>query len=193
MTTPCRIRPAAPAEAAALSALCLRSKAAWGYDAAFLARARALLEVPPAMIIAGDVWVAEEGGGVRGVVALGPGAVQGERELALLFVAPERMRHGIGLALLRHAAAEAARRGATALTILSDPHAAGFYARAGATPAGEAPSDAIPGQMLPLYRLMPASIHAGRHEALAGAPMPAAEAGASAAGISPEAAPAPAR
>ena len=34
------LRPADPSEAALLTDLCLRSKAVWGYDAAFMARCR---------------------------------------------------------------------------------------------------------------------------------------------------------
>ena len=39
------------------------------------------------------------------------------------------------------------------LTILADPNAAGFYERNGAVRIGEAPSDAVPGRLLPLYEL----------------------------------------
>jgi hypothetical protein len=39
------------------------------------------------------------------------------------------------------------------LAILSDPNAAPFYERMGAVPAGDAPSDAIPGRRLPLLHL----------------------------------------
>ena len=55
--------------------------------------------------------------------------------------------------LLAHAIAEARRRGAGRLTILADPNAAAFYERAGAVRIGEAPSDAVPGRLLPLYEL----------------------------------------
>ena len=41
------IRPARVAEAAALSDLCFRSKAVWGYDAEFMALMPAALEVRP--------------------------------------------------------------------------------------------------------------------------------------------------
>ena len=51
---------------------------------------------------------------------------------------------------LRHAIAEARRRGAGRLTILADPNAA---ERAGAVRIGEAPSDALPGRLLPLYEV----------------------------------------
>ncbi|HXO91994.1 MAG TPA: GNAT family N-acetyltransferase, partial [Stellaceae bacterium] len=70
-----------------------------------------------------------------------------------LFVEPRRTRAGVGRRLLRHAIAEARQRGARRLTILSDPFAAGFYQRNGATRIGEAPSDAVPGRMLPLFEI----------------------------------------
>jgi hypothetical protein len=44
-------------------------------------------------------------------------------------------------------------RGAERLTILADPNAPGFYERNGAARIGEAPSDAVPGRLLPLYEL----------------------------------------
>jgi len=43
-------------EASALTELCVRSKASWGYDEAFTALARAVLAVNPGQIAAGDVW-----------------------------------------------------------------------------------------------------------------------------------------
>ena len=49
--------------------------------------------------------------------------------------------------------AEARRRGAERLTILADPNATGFYERDGAVRIGEAPSDAMPGRLLPLYEV----------------------------------------
>jgi hypothetical protein len=45
-----RIRPARPSEAHALTALVLRSKAHWGYDAGFMAQVRPVLTVTPDMI-----------------------------------------------------------------------------------------------------------------------------------------------
>jgi hypothetical protein len=52
------IRPARIGEAAALSDLCIRSKAVWGYDEWFMAQAREALQVSVEEIAAGDVWVA---------------------------------------------------------------------------------------------------------------------------------------
>jgi predicted N-acetyltransferase YhbS len=70
-----------------------------------------------------------------------------------LFIEPRHIRSGVGRALLAHAIAEARRRGAGRLTILADPNAAAFYERAGAVRIGEAPSDAVPGRLLPLYEV----------------------------------------
>lgn len=151
---PRRIRPARIAEAHALTELCRRSKAFWGYDAAFMELAARALRVTPEAIAAGDVWSAEDNGAVAGVVALAPTEAPGTAELALLYVAPEAMRRGIGAALLDHARREAQRRGVTTLRVLADPNAVPFYERQGARRIGEAPSDAgIPGRMLPVYAI----------------------------------------
>jgi GNAT superfamily N-acetyltransferase len=141
-------------EAAALSDLCFRSKAMWGYDPGFMALMPAALAVAPEDIAAGDVWVATGADGqIAGVVALAPGDTPGTLELNKLFIEPRHIRGGVGHALLAHAVAEAQQRGAKRLTILADPNAAGFYERNGAVRIGEAPSDAVPGRLLPLYEL----------------------------------------
>jgi hypothetical protein len=49
------VRAARLDEAAALSALCVRSKAVWGYDGAFMTLAHNALQVSSAQIAAGDV------------------------------------------------------------------------------------------------------------------------------------------
>ena len=148
------VRLARVAEAAALSDLCFRSKAVWGYDAAFMALARAALRVDPAEIAAGQVWIAEAAdGSIAGVVALAPGEDADTLDLHKLFIEPRHRRAGFGRALLAHASAEARRRGAGRLTILADPFAAAFYETNGARPIGEAPSDAIPGRRLPRYEI----------------------------------------
>src|SRR5260370_18054126 len=63
------IRPARPEEAAALTALCIRSTAHWGYDAEFMRQAEAALTITRAMIEAGRVLLAESHGGHLLVVA----------------------------------------------------------------------------------------------------------------------------
>ena len=154
MDSPPRIRLARVEEAPALSQLCARSKAAWGYDEAFMALARVVLEVRPEQIAAGDVWVATAAdGSVAGIVALGPSEEPDTLDLDKLFVEPQRIRTGVGRLLLARAMIEAGRRGARRLTILSDPNAADFYQRHGALRIGEAPSDAIPGRLVPLFEM----------------------------------------
>ena len=149
-----RIRVARVDEAPALSQLCFRSKAAWGYDEAFMALVRVALKVSPEQISAGDVWVATGADGeVAGMVALGPSEEPNTLDLDKLFVEPRQIRTGVGRALLAHSMIEARRRGAHRLTILADPYAAGFYERNGGRLIGEAPSDAIPGRSLPLYEV----------------------------------------
>jgi GNAT superfamily N-acetyltransferase len=101
------------------------------------------------------VWVATGADGeVAGIVALVPGERPDTLDLDKLFVEPRWIRTGVGRALIAHAVAEARRRGARRLTILSEPYAAGFYERNGARLIGQAPSDAIPGRSLPFYEIM---------------------------------------
>lgn len=128
----------------------MRSKAAWGYDAAFMALCLPELTVQPAAIAAGEVWVAEEGEVLTGVLELVPGAEA--VELRLIFVAPERLRAGIGAALWRYAEARARALGADAIALDADPNAVPFYERMGMTIVGERPSGSIPGRALPRMR-----------------------------------------
>ena len=146
-----RIRPARPEEAETLSALVLRSKAHWGYDAAFMAQVRDVLRVTPAAIRAGGIAVAADHDdrplGMVSVSVSGP-----EAELELLFVDPAAMGQGAGRALWRHAVGVARAAGAASLWILADPGAEPFYRAMGAETVGRAPSDAIPGRTLPRMR-----------------------------------------
>lgn len=147
------VRGARAAEAAALTALCRRSKAHWGYDAAFMAMSAAGLTVSEDSITAGRVLVAEaHDGRVLGVAAVDPqGAIA---DLDLLFVDPPAMGRGAGRALFKASCALARDGGARALTILADPNAAPFYERMGARFVRNAPSDSIPGRELPFYVLV---------------------------------------
>jgi len=143
------LRPPGPEEFAALAALCLRSKAHWGYDQAFLEACRGMLEVDPEQATAGLAQVAERDGAVAGIVQVS--LAGDEAELDLLFVAPEAMGNGVGRALLAWACDAARAHGARRLVILSDPAARAFYERCGAVFQGMAPSDAaIRGRTLPL-------------------------------------------
>ncbi|MCC7275934.1 MAG: GNAT family N-acetyltransferase [Alphaproteobacteria bacterium] len=115
-----------------------------------MARCAASLRVRESEIAAGRVLVAEsEDAGVLGVAAVVPEGPTAD--LDLLFVEPARLGQGAGRALFAASAALATRLGAARLTILADPHAAAFYERQGARFLRNAPSDAIPGRLLPLY------------------------------------------
>lgn len=150
------IRPARTGEASILTELCIRSKAYWGYESAFMTAAARLLQIPERQIGAGNVLAALQGGDGSepcGVAAIIPLRRKRHFELSHLFVAPEQLRRGIGRALFDAAVALAAERGASHLSILSDPHAADFYDRLGARRTGSAPSGVGGNRMLPLFEL----------------------------------------
>jgi GNAT superfamily N-acetyltransferase len=156
------IRLARRSEAATLTDLCTRSKAYWGYDAAFMAAAARTIEIRERDIRAKRVLMAvSDFNSARtsvqvpllGVAAVVPMDNRGVFDLSHLFVAPEAFGQGIGRALFEAAVQLAVTQGARRLSILSDPNAAGFYEKLGATRRGEAPSDAVPGRMLPLFEL----------------------------------------
>jgi GNAT superfamily N-acetyltransferase len=141
------LRAARVSEAEELTELCLRSKAVWGYDAAFMAACRDELAITPAKIEASRIQVAELDGILAGVARLIVG--NGDAELAALFVEPAIQRAGVGHALFDWAVAECRVHNVAAMTIEADPGAAPFYRRMGARDAGTVPSGSIPGRMLP--------------------------------------------
>ncbi|MFJ1597361.1 GNAT family N-acetyltransferase [Streptomyces sp. NPDC088261] len=127
-----RIRNARPDEARTLSALMLRSKAHWGYDAAFLAACRDELTLAADELAVRRVVVAED---ARSGELLGVASLEGEAPdgtLGLLFVEPGLIGRGIGRTLYAHLLDTARAAGFTRLTIHSDPHAVGFYRALGA-------------------------------------------------------------
>jgi GNAT superfamily N-acetyltransferase len=145
-----QVRSAKLDEAASLTALCVRSKAHWGYDAAFMKLSAPALAVSEDDIAAGRVLVAVDDAdrviGMACVLAEGDTA-----DLDALFIDPPAIGSGAGRALFDAAVALARRRGARRMTILADPNAAAFYERLGARYLRNAPSDAIPGRTLPFY------------------------------------------
>jgi len=144
------VRPARAGEAATLTALCVRSKAHWGYDAEFMRLSRDAITVAEKDISAGRVLVAVDAANrTIGLVRVEP---DGEMaELGLMFVDPPAMGGGAGRMLFEAATRLARSLGAHRMTILADPNAAPFYERMGARFVRNAPSDAIPGRTLPFY------------------------------------------
>jgi GNAT superfamily N-acetyltransferase len=147
----CRLRPARPGEAAALTDLALLSKASWGYDAAFMARCRKVMTISPEDIRRHPYYLTEDGRS-RLTGFYGFAVVDGLLNLDWLFVAPDQHRRGIGTHLFRHAITLARGLGFAYFQITSDPHAENFYRRQGATVAGAVPSDLSPARYLPLLR-----------------------------------------
>ena len=145
------IRRAHPAEAGILSALALRSKAHWGYDADFLTACRDDLTLSADDIASSTVYVCDGVDGPSGYYRL---VLQddGVAELDALFVEPAAMGQGVGRSLWRHAVATAATLGCSEMVWQSDPQAEGFYLTMGARRAGESESTVTPGRMLPLMR-----------------------------------------
>jgi GNAT superfamily N-acetyltransferase len=145
------LRAARAAELEALSALCLRSKAVWGYDQKFMNACRAELTLTPGDVATSRIQVAQRGGAVVGLAQV---RWAGEvAHLEKLFVEPHLLRGGVGRALFAWAIDTARDLGARALVIEADPGAADFYRRMGARDDGVAPSASIPGRMLPRLAL----------------------------------------
>jgi GNAT superfamily N-acetyltransferase len=141
------LRAARVSEAAELTELCLRSKAVWGYDAAFMEACRDELAMTPEKIAASRVQVAELDGRLAGVARLIVGS--DDAELAALFVEPAVQRAGVGRALFEWAVAECRALNVASMTVEADPGAAPFYRRMGARDVGTVPSGSIPGRVLP--------------------------------------------
>jgi GNAT superfamily N-acetyltransferase len=131
----------------------MAAKASWGYSPAWLDGWRDQILLTPAQLQTWVVTVALAGPEILGFSALIPG--QDVATLEHLWVTPPAMGRGVGRALLRHARVTAARLGAQALLIESDPNAEAFYLRSGAERIGTraAPLPDNPARVLPQLRL----------------------------------------
>lgn len=147
------IREARPDEAAVLSNLAFRSKAAWGYDREFMEACRAELTHSPADIERMHVIVVALGRRILGFYALQASA-PGEVELDALFVEPSVIGQGYGKELIAHAKMTARAMQAQRMVVQGDPHAARFYLAAGGRPAGTRPSASIPDRQLPMFHFV---------------------------------------
>jgi GNAT superfamily N-acetyltransferase len=142
-----RIRRARPREAVALSGLAMRSKAHWGYDAAFMAACRAELTLTPADLARSPVFVCQSGRRIAGFYRLD--IADRDAEIGHFFVAPAHIGRGIGRRLWRHLVRQAKRRGVARIAIASDPSAAAFYTRMGARRFGSVASESVANRRLP--------------------------------------------
>lgn len=148
------IRLATTADGPVLTALALRSKAHWGYDADFLAACVPALTIDATVLDAGPAFVATRADrtpvGFVAVDLAGPDGV----EVTHLFVDPPAIGSGVGRRLWDRAVAAALVAGASAVVVEADPNAEPFYARLGAQPIGSRPSSVTPDRRLPLLRLL---------------------------------------
>jgi GNAT superfamily N-acetyltransferase len=105
------------------------------------------IELPPAQIEAGGVFVAEWQGTIVGFAAVEPRA-DGESELDALFVDPRMRRRAIARALVAHCAGVARIRGSGFLHVVGNPHAREFYAACGFGEIGTAETRFGPGLLM---------------------------------------------
>ena len=129
------IRPAVTDEAPVLTNMALEAKRYWGYPEHWIKHWESDLTISSAFIDDNHVYVAEEDGQIQGFYAL---IVTGEKaELDHMWVKPTLIGTGIGKELFLDAMERAAALKVSAVEISSDPNAAGFYRRMGATEIGE--------------------------------------------------------
>jgi len=145
-----QIRPAFITEAAAISALAIRSKAHWGYPEEQMAIFRQELLLPEEQVASKQTHVLIAEGAIAGYYTLLP---HDERTLELehLFIEPTKLHQGYGSQLFMHACKVARKRKFQVLVIQSDPNAGGFYRVLGAQLTREIPSS-IPGRFIPHFQ-----------------------------------------
>ena len=149
------IRSAAPAEASTLTTIALDAKRYWGYPEHWIKHWESDLTISSDFIRDNHVYVAEENGEIRGFYAL---CVAGDKaELEHMWVKPAVIGTGVGKEMFLDAMERAAKLNVDAVEISSDPNAAEFYKRMGATQIGEvdAPVDDQPFRKLPRLKIEP--------------------------------------
>ncbi len=147
------LRKAQPHEHEALSRLAFRSKAFWGYTAAFMQACQAELTVSADSIRQASrrTVVASANDLLVGFYVLSDlGAPT--MELEAMFVEPGCIGSGVGRLLFDDAVRWARSSGAQSIVIQADPHALGFYTSMGAIRTGERESDSLKGRFLPELR-----------------------------------------
>jgi GNAT superfamily N-acetyltransferase len=146
-----QLRDARKSELPSLGELCLRSKAVWGYDDAFMAACRTELTLRPDELQSTCLQVAVRDSTVVGLAQVK--VTDTDADLLKLFVEPALLRSGVGRLLFEWATARARALGAVRMIIEADPGAAPFYVRMGARYAGLVASPSIPGRMLPCMQI----------------------------------------
>ena len=145
-----KIRKALSEEAADLTTIALDAKRHWGYPEHWIQHWQEDLTISPEFVAANQVYVAESEDKLLGFYAL---IVRKDKaELDHMWVAPAHIGTGVGKELFLHAMQTAAGQDISAVEILADPNAAGFYRKMGAHQIGETISE-IEGQPRTLPRL----------------------------------------
>jgi GNAT superfamily N-acetyltransferase len=124
------IRRAKPRESNALTGLAHDAKRHWGYPKEWLRAWKNDLTIKPGFIRKNVVFIAEAGRTKLGFYALS--RVKHHFLLDHLWVAPPRIRTGVGKELFQHAIQKAASLNAAIIEIRADRNAEGFYRRMGA-------------------------------------------------------------
>lgn len=133
------IRPANTNEAERLTQIALAAKRHWGYPEHWIKRWEADLTITPEYIDQNEVCVLDDEGEIKGFYAL---CVDGSNaELDHMWVEPTYIGAGIGKELFLDAMDRATALKVDAIEISSDPNAAGFYKRMGATEIGTTDSE----------------------------------------------------
>lgn len=109
------------------------------------------LKVPPEALGNEIIRLAEDDGAIFGFYRL---VVEiEEAELEAMFVDPNMIGKGAGVALWRDMLEQLSNQNAKKLICQSDPNAEGFYRARGMVRIGERASESTPGRMLPVLEM----------------------------------------
>lgn len=144
------LRPPISSECESLTALCLSSKAYWGYDSAFMEACKDELTLTDTILQTSELIVAEVDGVILGLAQLDVSPPVGVLEK--LFVDGGAIGKGVGKHLFLWAVARASELGINQFTLDGDPNAVPFYLHMGAIQIGSSPSGSIPGRLLPKFQ-----------------------------------------
>lgn len=125
-----RVRLAVPSEHAALEEVQRRASLNNPGDREAILAHPDAIELPPEQIAAGHVFVADRDDAIAGFAAVVPRDTA-EMDLDALFVEPHLWGQGIGRLLIDYCVDVSRREQKTALHVIGNPHAAGFYRACG--------------------------------------------------------------
>jgi len=132
-------------DATTISELALRSKSHWNYTGEQMAVFREELTFTKKELRSRIAFGLDRAGVLIGFYTL---VVESSlAELEHIFIDPDYLLRGFGTALMKHAIDYCKANEIVEMTILSDPHAAGFYAAIGAKLQSNVPSS-IPGRSI---------------------------------------------